>query len=177
MLKKVTAVLIVFVFCLCFIPMPAVHVNADTRNSNIPTVGTASADPDFAAGIYNTGSTGSGGGVSAMAVGLIGSVSLALYHDGGNTIRLEARTIGTEVLNKIGFQDIKLQRWQNSQWVNVKVWSTYRYNSATYAYESITNVTPGYDYRYTAVHYAEKDWLIFPSVQTFYNETSYLYIG
>lgn len=99
------------------------------------------------------------------------------FSKGGNTLVLEGSTVGAEVLNKIGYQDITLQRWQNNQWTNVKVWSTYKYNSAAYNYEYSISVTPGYCYRYVATHYGEKDWLVFPSVQTLYNETSYLYVG
>lgn len=115
--------------------------------------------------------------MSAMATGLLASESLDVYDDGNGVLRLEGRTIGTEVLSKIGFQNITLQRWENGQWNNVKVWSAYKYNCATYPYEYSTTVTGGYNYRYVATHYAEKDWLIFPSTETYYNETGYLYIG
>jgi hypothetical protein len=112
-----------------------------------------------------------------MATGILAFVSLDLYVQNGNTLVLEGSTDGTEVLNKIGYQDIALQRFQNGAWTNVKVWSTYKSNSSSYDYEYTTSVTGGYDYRFVATHYGEEDWLIFSSVQTIYNETSYIYVG
>jgi hypothetical protein len=169
LLKKVTAIFLSISLCFCI-----TTVSAASTNSDIPTSGVQSSDPNHATGLYNTGSTS---GISPMATGILAFVSLDLYVQNGNTLVLEGSTDGTEILNKIGYQDIALQRYQNGAWTNVRVWSTYKSNSSSYDYEYTTTVTGGYDYRFVATHYGEEDWLIFSSVQTIYNETSYVYIG
>jgi hypothetical protein len=181
MFKKFSALSLALVICLCLgvFSVSAASVNTSGANnnsanndSNTPTSGVPSLDPNHAVGLYNTGTTSNQ--MNPMASGLISLVSLQVYRESGNTLLLEGQTVGTETLDKIGFQNISLQRWQNGEWENQKVWSTYEYNTASCVYEYSTTVTPGYSYRFIATHYAEKDFLIFPTVQTFYNETSYL---
>lgn len=173
MLKKVSALFLSLLLGFTFLSVGPAYA-ASNGGAGTPTSGVRSADPNHAVGQYNTGN---GGGMSPNATGLLATVSLDLYRGSGNTLILEGTTNGTQVLDKIGFQDITLQQWQNNQWVNLKVWSTYKSNSSSYAYEYTTTVTPGYEYRFVATHYGEIDWLFIPSIETFYNETSYLYVG
>ncbi|HHV32360.1 MAG TPA: hypothetical protein GXX74_08165 [Clostridiales bacterium] len=176
MFKKITAILfsLAIFFSVFTVSASAAEFYSNKDNYSTPTSGVQSADPHHASGLYNTATQGR---YSKNAAGLIAFSSLDMYLESGNTLLLDGTTDGSEVLDKIGFQNITLQRWQNGNWNNVKVWSTYRYNSSTYNYEYKTTVTPGYDYRFVATHYGEIDWLSIPSIETFYNETSYLHVG
>lgn len=181
MFKKIAALVLSLSLCFALFSVSAANVSAESitpettaSNSNVPTTGVPSTDPNHAQGLYNTGTNTS---MSTMATGLLASVSLEVYLLNGNTLLLEGSTDGTETLSKIGYQDITLQRYENGQWVNVKVWSEYKSNSYNYDYDYETTVAAGYYYRFTTYHYGENDWLIFSSVQTIYNETSYLYVG
>ena len=180
MLKKAVALAVTLSLCFCLFSVSAasrgtVPSAGSALSPEVPTSGVMSPDPDHASGIYNTGSAGSNR-MSPMATGLLAVVSLEVYLVNGNTILLEGTTDATEVLNKIGYQNITLQRYENGQWTNLKVWSTYKTNAYYYDYDYETTVTEGYYYRFTATHYGENDWLIFSSVQTVYNETSYIYV-
>lgn len=176
MLKKMSALFLSLLLSFSVLSAGSAYAasKTSTLDKNTPTSGVRSTDSHHAAGLYNTGK---GGKMSPNATGLLASESLDLYSGGGDTLILDGETIGTETLDKIGYENITLQRWQNDQWSNVKVWSTYKYNTDSYDYEYTTTVTPGYDYRYIATHYGEIDWLGIPSVEAYYNETSYLHVG
>lgn len=173
MLKKVSALFLSLLVGISVLSASPAYAVSDSSEGT-PTSGIRSADPNHATGLYNTEGKG---GMSPNATGLLSSVSLDLYRGSGNTLILDGTTIGTQILDKIGFQNITLQRWQNNQWANVKVWSTYKNNSQSYDYEYKTTVTPGYDYRYVATHFGEIDFLGIPSIETYYNVTSYLHVG
>jgi hypothetical protein len=173
MLKKMSALCLSLLLAFSVLSVSPAYA-ASKGSEGTPTSGVRSADPNHAVGQYNTVN---GGGMSPNATGLIATIGLDLYRGNGNTLILDGTTNGTQVLDKIGFQDITLQRWQNGQWTNVKVWSTYKNDSSSYSYEYSTTVTPGYDYRFVATHYGELDWLFIPSIETHYNETSYLHVG
>lgn len=172
MLKKMSVLCLSLLLAFSVLSVgPAYAASKDGEGT--PTSGVRSADPYHAVGLYNT----ENGKASPNATGLLATVGLNLYLQSGNTLLLDGITNGTQVLDKIGYQDITLQRWQNDQWNNVRVWSTYKYDSSSYNYEYSTTVTPGYNYRFVATHYGEIDWLFIPSIETYYNETSYLYVG
>lgn len=172
MYKKLLAFVVIASLCLC--PFSVSALSSGSSSSSLPTSGVQSPDPNHGAGIYNTG-TGSGR-VMPMATGLIGTVSLDIYDAGSGRARVVAETIGTDTMNKIGVQHLELQKWVNSSWVNVYDKTLYAYNTDNYFYDVTTTVARGYSYRVVATHYAEKDFWIFPSIQTFYNESDYIYI-
>jgi hypothetical protein len=170
MFKKLVGIILVTTLC-------AFSVSAASPNVGnvMPTSGVPSTDPYHGEGLNNTDNNTE---VQPFASGLISMVSLDEYYDPSDrTLQVVGQTVGTEELNKIGLENIILQRWDSGteSWTNIKEWSYYEYNSVSCVYSYSLQVTRGYDYRFLCTHYAEKDILFIPMIQTMDNETSYLY--
>lgn len=162
--------LLSFVMVLCTVFLTVPMANAESIPNNISTqLGPVSQYSNYADGQNN---------FEVMALSnLILRGDVSIYLEANRTIRLVSNTTCTDIMDKVGFKDITLQRWNGSSWINVSVWSAYRETSQIYTYDYRTTVTGGYYYRITLNHYAENGWWIFADKQEVYNETSSLWVG
>ena len=117
--------------------------------------------------------------VSPLAEGLIESYSL-YCSEGSKTLYLTARTKGSEIMGKIGFTNIAVQRSSNN-----KSWTTETTISDNIAEDvashSIDNyaisVKGGYYYRVKLTHYAKEQTWFFPDSQSVENTSSSVWIA
>lgn len=115
---------------------------------------------------------------STRATGLISTYTLKCTA-GTKTVYITGATRGTEVLAKIGFTDIKVQR--SSDKVN---WTTEKTVSDKIAedtdYKSLSNypvsVEGGYYYRIVLNHYAKEDTFWFPDEQSVSNTSNSVWV-
>jgi hypothetical protein len=173
MLKKIISLIIaasMFIGCLS-----AMAASTSGSSVSLPTIGQQSINLTHGTGINNT--VGSSGQLSAMATDYIASVALDIYYVSPTQVRIVGDTSCFDTMNKVGIQNIQLQKWVNNSWVNVFNRTGYFANNDLYTYDCTTTVASGYCYRCVGTHFAEKDILFIPFTETFYNETGYVYIG
>ena len=113
------------------------------------------------------------------AAGLI--VDCALSCSGGSkTVYINAEVYGSDIMGKIGFKNIKVQRSTNqSTWTTEKTVSDKISEDATYKFLSDypVSVDGGYYYRIVLDNYAkEKTWW-FPETQTFTTTSNSVWIS
>ena len=117
--------------------------------------------------------------VLPLAEGLI--ESYFVYCSGGTkTLYLTARTKGTEVLGKVGFKSITVQRSSDN-----KSWTTETTISDDIAEDTLSHsiesypisVTGGYYYRVKLTHYAKEQTWFFPNSQSVDNTSSSVWIA
>ena len=86
---------------------------------------------------------------------LIEYTSLRIYLNSGRKLVIEARTGCTEQVDKVGFTDISLQRWNGSKWINVVTpWDDLRSNVRNHDLSYSRTVDGGYCYKVSLYHYA-----------------------
>lgn len=116
--------------------------------------------------------------VSPLAEGLI--ESYFVYCSGGSkTLYLTARTKGSEMMGKIGFKSITVQRSSDN-----KSWTTETTISDSIADDALSHslenysisVTGGYYYRVKLTHYAKEQTWFFPNSQSVENTSSSVWI-
>lgn len=114
----------------------------------------------------------------ASSNGLISAVQLTLTRDSSTQLNVYGDTTSDSVMSKIGFTSITIQREVNGTWTNYATWNNlYDYNALTHSEDKEISVQNGYYYRAIAYHYAEKPtFLWFTDSQTYYNETTVLYM-
>ncbi|MDE7137017.1 MAG: hypothetical protein K2O29_00955 [Ruminococcus sp.] len=109
--------------------------------------------------------------ISPLAEGLI--ESYFVYCSGGSkTLYLTARTKGTEIMGKIGFKNITVQRSSDN-----KTWTTETTISDSITDDALSHyienyaisVTGGYYYRVKLTHYAKEQTWFFPNSQNVEN--------
>lgn len=173
-LKKLFTVMLTLscvVASLCMIP--AVSANAASTNK-----AATSAASDVAHGIYDfDNSSTKGNEKKANSNDLINFVRLTLVKSGSNLI-VYGDTRSNDEMSLIGFKNITLQRQENGVWRDYQTWTDlYNSNSIRYSVSKTVTVPAGYYYRAVANHYAEKTvLLIFKDTQTYYNETTSLFM-
>jgi len=116
--------------------------------------------------------------ISPLAEGLI--ESYFVYCSGGTkTLYLSARTKGTEILGKVGFKSITVQRSSDN-----KSWTTETTISDNIAEDALSHsienypisVAGGYYYRVKLTHYAKEQTWFFPNSQSVDNTSSSVWI-
>ena len=95
------------------------------------------------------------------ASGLIFHYSLGVSREGNTTLHISAETICDLVVVKSGFKSLKIERRQNSNssWATYYSYGNVYQNSCTAYFEDELTVDPGYQYRATCKHYAQKNIL------------------
>ncbi|MCM1315948.1 MAG: hypothetical protein K2K89_01885 [Ruminococcus sp.] len=157
-MKKNISVLLAFTLCL--FTNPQIQANA----SDFETISTVSTTET---------------NVSPLAEGLI--ESYFVYCSGGSkTLYLTAYTEGSEIMGKIGFKNIAVQRSSDN-----KSWTTETTISedivedvATHSIDNYAiSVTGGYYYRVKLTHYAKEQTWFFPNSQSVDNTSSSVWIS
>lgn len=162
------------ILCLCIVVLILIGIAPAALAAEQPnTAENISASEYYAEGLYNTDDTA----IQPLSSTLILKCDLAIYLGDGKTLQIVAKTTCTDIVDKVGFKNITLQRKSGSSWVNVSTWSAYKEDAQAYLYDYRTTVTGGYYYRVVLTHYAEKGWWVFADTQEIYNETSALWVG
>lgn len=132
--------------------------------------GVMSKDKNIAEGLNNSE-------ITATRKSLIEYTNLSLYLNSGRKLVIEARTRCLEPVDKVGFTDISLQRWNGSKWVNVVTpWDDLRSNVQKHDLSYSRTVDGGYYYKVSLYHYAQQGSGLFANKQEIFNETSYLWV-
>lgn len=116
--------------------------------------------------------------VMPLAAGLISSYSM-ICAAGTKTIYITATTTGNDVMSKIGFIDITIQRSSDlTNWTTEKTLSDkIKENATTYSLDKYAvSVQGGYYYRVTLTHYAKEQTWFFPDEQSVTSTSAYLWV-
>ncbi|MBR3044669.1 MAG: hypothetical protein IKG82_13835 [Oscillospiraceae bacterium] len=113
------------------------------------------------------------------AGGLIASYSLLIAAD-VQEVKITATTYGTDVMAKIGFVNIKVQRSSNgtSGWVTEQTPTDQTVSNSNYhdLYKFPVSVSGGYYYRVVLDHYAKETGWFFPSSQSVTNTSNVVWV-
>jgi hypothetical protein len=113
------------------------------------------------------------------SAGLIFSYSLSCS-SGTKTVYITAKTTGNEIMSKIGFKNIKIQRSSDgSNWTTEKTVSNQLADGkSTYSLERYAvTVNGGYYYRVVLDHYAKENTWLFPDEQSLTNTSSKVWVS
>lgn len=116
--------------------------------------------------------------IQERAAGLITSYSLACSN-ASRTLYITAKTKASEVMAKVGFTNIVVQRSSDkSNWTTeVTLGDKIKEDASFYSLNNISvSVKGGYYYRVKCTHYAKEDAFFFPSTQSVENISSYVWI-
>lgn len=115
-----------------------------------------------------------------QATGLISSYYLTIS-SGTKKIYINADTHGTEILAKVGFKNVVVERSSNgvSNWKEEKdLGNKLKENDLSYTLSNYeVSVTGGYYYRVKLTHYAKEDKFLLPATQSVNNTSNVVWVS
>ena len=112
------------------------------------------------------------GDIQTIASGLISTTQLTVYRS-GTQLAVYGTTRCYDIMTKVGFTYITIQRWINGGWTDYLTINNYLDTNCDYhSYGKYHTVPLGYTYRAICNHYAEKPGILwFTDKENIYNET------
>lgn len=111
-------------------------------------------------------------GAQPRTSGLITATQLTVYRS-STQLAVYGRTNCFDIMSKVGFTYIIIQRWENNKWTDyLTINDYYDTNVDFHSYGKYHSVPMGYTYRAICNHYAEKPGILwFTDKENIYNET------
>lgn len=144
--KSIKMVVLVLLVVLSF--QQLAFASSEVQRPPKPTEGIESTNPNF-------GSSRDSETFSPQLTSLITDWSCTISNTGSDLYLVGSHT-ASYIVDQLRLT-LYLQRWDGSQWVDIKSWTFYEYDISGIIKDAVENYQHGYYYRTRAVHYAKMD--------------------